>query len=249
MTQEGAVPPAYGEYLRRIIREEIAAYARSGASRNMSIGEGGTFTVKGGQLRVLYPAEDGGGVGLFFGDLKFETDGSYAGTGLSVQAPDGTDILTARTTTTTDYPIVLIRDGQGNILISTDSVGGQGLTRPYLSTGFYRQRFADWTVQTTDTAWEGLWKAEVQKQTPGLYVGVQCSMDTSGTSGEVRVLVDGVQMGDIEPVGWALSIRRFGPAAVAGTHNQTLTVEIQGRVPAGVGAMKVEPLYMLGRQI
>jgi hypothetical protein len=86
------------------------------------------------------------------------------------------------------------------------------------------------------------------KQHPRLSVATLSSMDTSGSTGEIRVLVNGTQIGTTQTIGFVQTTSLIGPAAVSGTHMQTLTVEIQGRLASGTGSLKVEPLHCIGRQ-
>lgn len=245
MTQEAATPPGYNEQIRRMIREELARLMYSGQSRNMSIGEDGALTIKGGQLRAEYPASEGGELGAYFGAL-FQ-DGLYVGTGFLIQAPDGSDLLGARSDAASGIARTMMRDANENVVAGTTFTGdGQGLYRPYIGHGFYRQRYADWTVSTTSGSFEGLWKAEVHKQHPVLSVATQSSMDTAGTTGELRVLVNGVQVGATQSIGFALTVSAI-TGAVAGAHMDLMTVEIQGRRTSASGALRVEPLHLLGR--
>jgi hypothetical protein len=109
--------------------------------------------------------------------------------------------------------------------------------------------FADWTVATTSTTFETLWKGEMLKQHPKLSVATRATTDTSGSTGEIRVLVNGVQLGSsVASVGFALTTSLLGPDVVDGDHMKLLTVEIQGRMASGAGSLKVEPLHVIGRQ-
>lgn len=244
MGVDAGMPPGLWERIRSIIREEMAKFARSGFLRNASISEGGTFTIKGGRLRVLYPADQGGGDSVYCGDIY--SGGTYVGTGLLVQGPGGKDLVSFRSDVATGSTYVILRDSAENAVLYT-STAGDGLVRPYIGGAFHRQRFADWTVATTAAAFEGLWKGELVKQHGRLSVATQASMDTSGTTGEVRVLVNGQQLGDVKPIGYALTVSLFGPAAVPGANMELLTVEIQGRRTSATGALRVEPLHLLGR--
>lgn len=247
MTQEGATPPDFMEQVRKIAREEAAKILRSAPLKNSSISEGG-LTIKGGALRINYPASQGGQNAAYFGDL-IDGTGSYVGTGFLFEAPDGGDIASFSYNSVTGGQTTNLHDSQGNVVIGNDVDSGQGIARPYVPMGgFARARYADWSISSTSATFETLWRGEMIKQHPRMSVATLSSMDTSGSTGEVRVLVDGVQMGSTQTIGFAQTTSLIGPAAVAGSHMKLLVVEVQGRVATGTGALRVEPLHCLGRQ-
>lgn len=239
MTDQGAVPPGYLEQLRRMMREEIAAYARSGSSRNMSIGEGGALTIRGGLLQILHPIADGGGVGAYFGPQWSAGDGSYQGTGILVQDSNGADIFTARSDQATGNPICIVWDAAQHAVIATDG-SGQGLGRPHIPFVFYSARYTDTPQVTTAGSFETLWTASCYKVNPAVYVAAAAVSDV-GTTGEVRVLVNGAQI-DVTGNVTSVSVSHaFGPDVVAGDPSTFLTIEIQARVTSGAGAVRVAP--------
>lgn len=244
---EAGTPPGLMEKIRQIAAEEVAKFIRSGFMRNASIGEGGSFTLKGGQIRAEYPQSEGGGLAGFFGRIVSALDGTYLGTGWLIQAPDGTDMFTARSDAASGATWVNLYDSHGTIIVGNDTYSGQGLARPFVGGGFARARFTDWSVSTTSATFETLYSTLVYKQHPRLEVSVRASMDTAATTGEVRVLVDGVQLGATSSEGFVLSTRYF-TGAIAGSHMEPVLVEIQGRVAGGAGALRVESRYWMGKQ-
>jgi hypothetical protein len=249
MGLDAALPPGLPERIRKMIRDEVGRLLRSDLLRSASIGEGG-LTIKGGFLRAL-PLDEAAAVSFYVGRIVSAVDGSYQGTGVLLQQPDGTDIAVIRTAEGDFGPgksIVSLRDSGERVVFATDAASGQGMARPYVPGGFYRQRSADWSVSTTAGAFEGLWKAEMPKQQPRLRVATQAATTASDTTGEIRVMVNGVQMGAVAAIGSGPTISAYGPEAVAGDHMSTLTVEIQGRRTAGTGSLRVEPLRLEGRQ-
>lgn len=256
MAQEAAVPlETIRQVAREIAAEEVKKFARSGFLNNasitsggLSIRGGGDLTISdGGRLRVNHPADVGGGNGLYVGDIYSEATSEYMGTGLLIEQPDGTDIVQARTDVESGGSRVELWDSGGRVAVATDSVSRQGLARPLVPGAFYPMRYTDW-LASTSAAFEGLWKGELVKQQPRLSVALQVTTDASGTAGEARVMVDGVQLGAVQAVGFATSIRLVGPAAVAGDHMQKVIVEIQARRTAGTGAVRVAPLHVYGWQ-
>lgn len=138
-------------------------------------------------------------------------------------------------------------DRQVNIVMSDDADSGQGLARPYIPGGFYRDRFADW-LGVAGTTFETVYKATIFKQHPKLVVGHRSSMDTGGATGEIRVLVNGSLFGTVQSIGFGLGSALVGPLAVPGGHMSAVTVEIQARRTAGTGSARVEPYTLYGVQ-
>lgn len=250
MTQEGGTPPDFWERVKLVAERAVDSYARSGASRNTSI-TGGGLTIRGGFFRMLSKAVNGvtqfylGPSGAVLGDGSVQQI-------LSVRRADGTRVLLLwdafpAADGTLNQALSWIDRG-GNIVISDDTDSGQGIARPYLPAAFYRKRYADLTVSTTSTTFETLWEARIYKQQPRLEVGARATMETSGDTGETRVLVNGVQLGATAAQTFLVLAHSFGPAAVAGAHMEALTVQIQGRVTSATGTLRVEPWFVTGQQ-
>jgi hypothetical protein len=235
------VPPDFFDKLRAMVRKEVADAMRSGPTRNMSI-TGGNLTVQGGAVRVFHPAQTGGDTAIYFGDLTNSDTGEYTGTGLLIQDTTGTDMVSARTDAATGTSRVALRTGD-IVAVSTDVAGG--MAYPMVGGPFARARYADMTVSTASPAFETLWRASVFRQQPQLMVGYDATMDTGATTGEVRVLVDGVLLGEVQEHTFALGTR-----TILGTPTtplrQWMTVEVQGRRTTAAGALRVEPLYWVG---
>ena len=149
MTQEAGVPADFWGRIQKMIDDAVAKLARSGMLRNASI-TGGALTIKeGGTLRVLYPATLGGGPGVFFGDIVGAITGNYLGTGMLIQAPDGTDMAVFRTDATLGTTMSNIYDSGDRIIFGNDAASGQGLARPYVGGAFAAHRFTDFRFSTT----------------------------------------------------------------------------------------------------
>lgn len=246
MTQEAAVPAGFLEQMRRVAREEAAAAFRSAALRNATISEGGTLTIKGGRLRVQYPAAKGGGDGVFFGNIYNEDDATeYIGTGLLIEGPNGEDIAQFRSDESSGGNLVSLRDQVGNVTHTTFGAP-DGLNRPYFHGGFTPERFADFGAATTSATFETLYRANCYRQHPEMFVRTRASAEVSDTAGELRVLVNGGQLGAAQSVGFAVSTFDFGSAPVGAAHMEWLTIEIQARRTAGTGAVRVAPGLWIG---
>lgn len=241
MTQEAGTPRDFFERLQKMVEDAVAKLARSGMLRNASISEGGTFTIKGGILRILHPASRGGGTGAYFGPIYSAIDATYQGTGITVEDADGTDIFTARSDEATGNPLCVMWDSQQNAVVYTDAGGsGFGLGRPFIPFNFYSARFtADPSVSTSGT-FETLWIATAFKINPAAYVAASAYAD-SGSTGEIRVLVNGVQLGTTQSITSSPASYAFGPSVVSGSIGSYVTVQIQGRVASGAGAIRILP--------
>lgn len=245
MTQEAGVPRDLWGRIQKMIDESVAKLARSAPLRNASITEG-DLTVKGGALRVNYPDTLGGGTGVFFGNVNDVYTNTYAGTGLLIQAPDGTDIAMFRSDDDTGVPIVSIRDAAQNPVFTTD-LSGVGTGRPYLQNPFVPYRFVDWNITTTSTTFETLFVGQGNRTHAGIYAWTRSSMAAAGTTGEIRVMVNGVQLDTPKPVGFAQSTQNHGPVASPGPSYEFLTVEVQGRVTSGTGTLRIAGGGWMGR--
>jgi hypothetical protein len=251
VTQEAGTPPDFWRRIEQVAERAVAKYARSGALRNSRISGGNGLTIAdGGKFRAQYPADQGGDDAFYVGDIFSASNPDlYLGTGVLIQAPNGNDMATFRSDAQFGTTMHNIYDSNNNIIFGNDAASAQGLARPYVPGAFYRARYADWTVSTSAGTFETLWATRMLKQHPKLEVGVRASMDTSGATGELRVLVNGQQLGAISAVEFVLGYFIFGAAAVAGDHMAALDVEIQARRTSASGAVRVEPWYApLGRQ-
>lgn len=246
MAQEAAVPiETVRQLARQIAAEEVAKYARSDPLRNASIPAGGRLIVKhpDGRWLMLMGSYNGSEAKFLMPDgsqqpmaLIWRADGTLA---FGMYDPDPSNGF---------QQFWSLWDRQGNIVVSDDTNSGQGIARPYLPAAFYPARDADFP-KTAATSFETVWRAYVDKQQPRLFVSAWGTTDTAGTTGEVRVMVNNVQLGATQAAGNAsVNGYNFGPAAVAGAFGETLAVEIQARRTAGTGSVQVGAAWVEGRQ-
>lgn len=247
MTAEAQLPRGWRGLVQKMIDDSIARFARSGFLRNASVTGGAGLTVADGGAWRLTAAD---GTEIFYvGPVDPPMPDGSPQPGVIVRRGDGTVVLMLYDVDPTVFQQALNwYDRGGNVVLADDTASGQGLARPYIPGGFHRTRFADFTVTSTSATFETLWDARLPKQHPRLEVGYRASMDTAATTGEVRVLVNGVQLGATTAEAFLVATRFIGPAAVAGNHLDTLLVEIQGRRTSAGGALRVEPLYVRGVQ-
>jgi hypothetical protein len=250
MGQDAKVPAGLWAKVRQIAREEVAKFAKSGFLRNATITGGEGLTVEDGGQFALAAAN---GTRIFYVGpvLPSLPDGSPQ-PGWVIRRADNTQALAL-------FDFIPAADGTlnqalnwydrgGNIVLADDTNSGQGIARPYVPASFYRARSGDWP-STTSASFETLFRAKLPKQQPRLYARAWGTTSVTGTTGEVRVMVNGTQLGStgaavFNPVNEFV----FGPATVAGSHMDDLAVEIQARRTAGTGTVQVEPSWLQGMQ-
>lgn len=242
-------PPGLLERILLEVDRRIAAFARSGFLRNAVITQGG-LTIKGGVLKML-SAVTGGTSTFYVGPVAPNLpDGSYQPT-VIVRRNDGTVALLLwdpRPDLDGYNQFLGWYDRSGNAVMTDDTVSGQGLGRPYLPGVAYLSQARHWPAGGA-SGWEPLWRVMHNKQQPRLFARAWGTCDTAGTTGQLRLMVDGVQVGATQDVD-AGAVREFlfGPVAVAGTFGQYLTVELQVQRTAGTGGVQACFGIVEGRQ-
>lgn len=142
-------------------------------------------------------------------------------------------------------------DEAGNIIVSNDTVSGQGLATPYIPLpGVPTAWHASRQQSTAATTFTALWTVAGRKQHPRLdvYLMVQCD---AGVAGEVQLrdpgsgtIIDGPKP---LAAGAFTYISLTGP--VAGAHATTiLKVDVEMRVTAGAGSVGCSLIYAQGVQ-
>lgn len=139
-------------------------------------------------------------------------------------------------------------DEAGNILFSEDTVANQGIATPYLAlTAMPYAEMLSPPVLTTSATFADLHRCHGPKQQPWIRVRLLTDSD-AGTTGEVRLVQDGLQIGDIQTIPDGDNSYRTIDAPVAGTHMSDLVVDVQARRTAGAGNVRVGVAYVVGRQ-
>lgn len=243
------IPPDLTRQLEMIAERVLQRYVSSGPLNNAAISGGAGLTIRdGGALRL----ETAAGVAAFFvGPVSPDLPDGSPQPGMIVRRNDGTIALHLYDPIPAagDYNQFLAwRDRAGNVVISDDTDSGMGLARPYLAGAFYPARVQDF-LKTTASDWETIWRERRRKQHPKLYVEAWGATDTAGTTGEVRVMVNGTQVGTTQSAtAGVVSGYAIGPAAVSGEYDDNLSVEIQARRTAGNGSVQVGAAWVDGRQ-
>lgn len=243
MGVDAATPPGLMERIRMIVAEEIGKFMRSGFLRNASISDGG-LTIKGGFFRLLSKAT--GGATLFYlgpiGDVLGDGERQQF---WQVRRADGSPVLMLWDAFPdpdgTLNQALSWMDRAGNVVFADDTDSGQGIARPWVPGGWQLARALDWPP-VTSTGYDTVYRAKMPKQHPQLRTAVWGWADTPGTTGEVRVMVNGTQLGPTVTVGNSgVGETVFGPSPVAGAHMGELVVEVQARRTAGTGGIRCCP--------
>ncbi|MFG3709222.1 hypothetical protein ACGF7U_31450 [Micromonospora sp. NPDC047670] len=136
------------------------------------------------------------------------------------------------------HGIMAIWDREGNIIFSSDEVSGQGLARPWLPVTWAGSDWTQWPG-TTSTTFAMVLETAVPRQQPRLFVRLRHTMDTSGASGELRLMCNGVQLGPTVAVGFAVGYTDIGPVALpAAAFGEIMGLSVDGRRTAGTGAVR-----------
>lgn len=137
------------------------------------------------------------------------------------------------------------RGGQG--VIADDAISGNSLARPYMTGAMGRARYTDWPT-TTSSTFEDIWIGPWARVNPNIQVTVGATSTASGTTGQVRVMIDGsTQVDSTLSVGFGYGFNSFYGAVPGGNHSSH-TVTIQARRTAGTGAIAAGFAGMQGYQ-
>jgi len=118
-----------------------------------------------------------------------------------------------------------------------DDPSGQGLARPYLPIPIPSAHVDALTQSATFTT---LARTRMFKQHPRLELNVLVYSSSSGTTGEIRFLAGGAQVGAVELINSLdLVYRYMGPYDLPGAHLAEILLEVQCRRTAGAGDIGV----------
>lgn len=241
MGVDAGTPPGLWERVRAIAAEEVVKFMRSGFLRNASISDG-TFTIKGGVLRLLF-----GDVDVFYiGPVDPPLPDGTPQQGWIVRRADGSTVLDLRDAFPADdggqlRQALNWRDRSGHVVFADDTNSGEGIARPWVPGVWQLSRALDWP-QVANGTFETVYRAKMRKQHPRLYTAAFGWCDTPGATGEMRVMVNGVQLGPTAALDNA-SVREttFGPEATSGAHMSELVIEVQARLASGTGTVRCSP--------
>lgn len=139
-------------------------------------------------------------------------------------------------------------DRQGNIVLSTDEASGQGIARPWLPVTWAGSDYAQWPG-TTSGSFAQICETQVPRQQPKLFVRIRHTTDVSGTTGELRLMCNGVQLGSTVSVAFSIAYAEIGPVELpAGDFSDILSLSVDARRTAGTGAVRAMVVASWSRQ-
>ena len=225
----------------RLIRARIAALETRNPLQHASIGLGGLRVYGGGRLDF----DSGGSIRMRDNAGRdFMYSGGFAtnGFGFTLTRLNGVQALVFADDDPDNEAVQRIRlmDRNGKALVSEDS-GGSGLSWPLVPIPFNGADWRQWHGNDTATFTE-VRGATLYKPAPRFYLTVNHVGDSADTTGELRLLVNGVQQGATVPVG-ALAIGQTDfqtPAVLPGAVGDLVTLAVQARRTAGTGFIRAE---------
>ncbi|MFG3495457.1 hypothetical protein [Streptomyces sp. NPDC047928] len=223
--------------LERQVRELMGSANTSPALNQIMGGE--VVIGDGGRLRVRTAGDEDL---LYLGRVQPDRDAATPQQGLVVRRDDGSLALTVWTGSPDTLPVqpVQILDRRGNVVVADDAAQ-RGLARPYIPYPLPEPVDQARWESTGATTWTTLYRGPGIVQHPRLL----CRVAVQGTSGaEVRLLVDGTQVGPVGGPGAGLDFT----AAVASAYSATVTFEVQAKVAAAGGTVRCRPLALYGVQ-
>ncbi|WFE45004.1 hypothetical protein [Verrucosispora sp. WMMD1129] len=146
-----------------------------------------------------------------------------------------------------DEGFVGIYDRAGQYIVSDDAASERGLARPYIPI-----QTGEVTVPTATTAsatFVDMAAGTMPVQHPVLHAHLLIRSDDGSTTGEVRMTLDGEQVGEVlEVAASQYAFATLGPAALPGVYpyGALRTVAVQARRTAGSGNIGVRVLTILG---
>lgn len=251
--------------LERLVRELIAGRALEAAT----IGKGGIRVKDGGSVTLLggggVDIQDGGSVTVNGGgDITVDDDGEVVIRGGQVlveddngdrliwlgQVPfgDGTTkpgLVAFRSAADGGAVALSLYDGifavwdrQGHIVLSTDEVSGQGIARPWLPIPFAPSDYIVWPG-TASASFARVLEGSISRQQPKVDVLLSHTTDVPDTTGEVRLMCNGTQLGPTVPVGFVIAYTEIGPLELPdGEFGEILEFTIEARRTAGTGKVR-----------
>ncbi|MEU0102268.1 hypothetical protein [Streptomyces sp. NPDC006267] len=179
---------------------------------------------------------------LYLGRVQPDRGENEPQQGFVVRRDDGSLALTVWTASPDTLPVqpVQIFDRRGNVVVADDAIRG-GLARPYIPYPLPGPADTARWESTGSTAWTTLYRGPGIAQHPRLH----CVIAAEGSTGaEVRLLVDGVQLGPLGGPGGGLAFAERLPA----DFGTTVSFEIQARVATAGDAVRCRPLALYGVQ-
>lgn len=139
-------------------------------------------------------------------------------------------------------------DEAGYIVVSTDTLAGQGLATPWIPLrAIQSSEIASPSVTTTSASYTSLWRVYGPKQHPKISVAIIVKA-IAGTTGMVRLSVGGTLIGSELTVTDGMFAAEVLEASVSGYHTELLTIDVDAKRTSGAGTIGVSVAYSIGRQ-
>lgn len=179
-------------------------------------GGGGVYVREGGDLQVEH---DNGQPAVTI--AEHTVDGLYVGTGMSVNRPDGTNVMYAGNNELggADYEVF---DASGGRYLASDGTTGYGLAIPHLNVPLFN--IGDGFRHTG--AWVDAYGCQFEAWAPYLEVGM-LAWPTGTTECRLRLRIDGVK-----ELGGGDEVRVVGPGT-AGPYLETWRIPLHDRFALG----------------
>jgi hypothetical protein len=219
--------------LQRQIDELRAAVGLSSAT----ISRGG-LTIKGGAFFTMRDAS--GNLVAYIGP----DPGGGPSQVFQLFRPGVGALLTTQQDATSGRYFAALHDYLGNTILADDVQTG-GLARPYLEHPMYPAQTSSWQA-TSSASFVDLWMGESEFQHPKLDWAIGVS--DAGASGQVRITVDGTQVGPTFNYTAGSPTYFAGRAAHGATLNNSHLLRIQALKTSGAGTIVCAPLHLRGVQ-
>ncbi len=213
------------------------------------VNDGGSAQVRGGgQLQIL--TYDNAGVLLRLGFLP-DMDKPQNGFVIRSVGPGGEYTVLDLADRSNDglplHQVLSIRDTDGIAVLAPDALSGKGLANPHVSDVTLVNTNVLLWPQTTNTGWTTIAHAYMEIQNPKLTWQIEHTADTSG---QIRVLLDGAQVGSgVEPVSSSFGTWSTDAGLPAGVAiGDVKLVELQARVTGGSGSCYAQAMRFTGQQ-
>jgi|GEM_PF-1873474 len=202
----------------------------------------GSSAITRGALTVRHP----NGVDLFrAGGFYLSGDPVQ---GVLIRRADGSVAFWAFSYASGANGYIALVDQDNNIIVSDDLASGVGLARPWLPVPF-RDAWTTPPPNTTSGTFTPMQEATYTQQHPRLLAHLLVRASDGSTAGEVRVTVDGVQVGEVRPVAAGEHAYAWvGPFALPGDFSEFVNVAVEARRTAGSGTVGVRVVGAWGIQ-
>lgn len=250
MAQEAAVPKGFWARVQKMIDDAIAKSQRAPVGGLAVTGKSGVTIKNGGRFTADYPDDQGGGACVYVGDIYSVVDGSYQGTGLLVQAPDGTDLMVVRTDVGFGSTMHNIYDSGGRIIVGNDAASREGLARPWIPLPLpVTNVIANWP-NTTSTSAANIAESQGELQHPKIWWNATTVAD-AGVTGTVQLKItygSVTVFGASHPVTSTVAFIDEVITLPSGFANKNAVIDVVARVTGGTGKVSCQTWTLYNRQ-